>query len=62
VELSKAPIVTFNIFINARYQQVKVVGDEAGLQSLIAGLGKSIKKLDVLSFQKECRMLAQTMC
>jgi hypothetical protein len=31
VESGKAPIVPFNILIDAKYQRVKVVGDEACL-------------------------------
>jgi hypothetical protein len=37
---------------------MKVVGDEATLQSSIVSFGKITKKLDVLSIKEECRMLA----
>jgi hypothetical protein len=40
---------------------VKVVGDEAILQSLTTSLSKIIKKSNVLSVQKKCRMLQQAM-
>jgi hypothetical protein len=33
--------------------------DEVGLWSSSTGLGKTIKKKDVLSIQEKCRMLAQ---
>ncbi len=62
MELGKTPIVPFNILIDARYQWVKVVVDEAGLWYSIVGFGKIIKKSNVLYVQKKCRMLAQTMC
>jgi hypothetical protein len=38
---------------------MKVVGDEATLQSSTTSFGKIIKKLDALFVQEECRMLAQ---
>jgi len=38
---------------------VKVVGDEATLQSLAIGLNKIITTLDVVSIQEDCKMLTQ---
>lgn len=49
----KTPTIPFNIFIDARYHWVKVVGDEATLQSSIVGLCKTIKK-SVECWHKEC--------
>jgi hypothetical protein len=37
---------------------VKVIGNEAMLQFSTIGFGKIIKKLDVLSIEYECKMLA----
>jgi len=53
VESDKAPTFPFNIFIDARYHHVKVVADKATLQISIASFGKSIKKFNVLSIEKE---------
>lgn len=53
VESGKAPTFPFNIFIDARHHHVKVVADKATLQVSIANLGKSIKKFNVLSIEKE---------
>jgi hypothetical protein len=58
VELGKTPIVPFNIFIDVRYHWVKIVGGEVGLRSSIVGLGKTIKKSNVLFVQEECIILA----
>jgi hypothetical protein len=58
VELGKAPAIPFNIFTNARYHHVKVVGDEG----TIVGLGNIIKKSKVLSIKQECKMLVQSIC
>lgn len=41
---------------------MKVVGDETNLLFSIVGLGMFIRKSDVLSIEKKCRMLAQLMC
>jgi hypothetical protein len=41
---------------------MKVVNDEATLHSLVANLGKFIKKLDVLLIEEKPKMLAQLMC
>jgi hypothetical protein len=44
----------FNIFsVDPRYHQVKVVSDETTLQSSFIGLGKVIKKSEMLSIKKE---------
>jgi hypothetical protein len=37
MELGKTLVVPFNIFIDARYHQVKIVGDEVSLQSFDIG-------------------------
>jgi len=58
----KTLIFLFNIFIDAQYHHVKVVGDEALLQFSTIGFVEIIKKLDVLFIEKECRMLMQSMC
>ncbi len=55
-------LVPFNVFIDAKYYHMKVVGDEANLHFSIVGLGMFIKKLDVLKIEKKCRVLAQLMC
>jgi hypothetical protein len=61
-KLGKTPIFLFNIFIDARYHHVKVVGDEALLQFSTIGFAKNIKKLDMLLIEEECRMLMQSLC
>jgi hypothetical protein len=62
VESSKVPTVPFNIFMDARYRCVKVVGDETTLQASTTNLGKSIKKSNVMSIEEEKKMLMQQMC
>ncbi len=44
VETNIVPAIGFNIFTNAKYSQVKFVGDEATLWASNASLRKSIKK------------------
>ncbi len=53
VELGKAHVVFFNIFTDSRFHHVKVDGDETSFQATIAGLGKFMKKYDVLSIEEE---------
>jgi hypothetical protein len=62
VESNKSHVVPFNIFINARYHHMKVVGDEVTLRFSITSLGKFIRKSDVLSIEEKRKMLAQLMC
>jgi hypothetical protein len=45
MESSKTLIVPFNIFMDARYHGMKVVGDEVALRTLTTSLNKSIKKI-----------------
>lgn len=45
MESSKTPIAPFNIFTDARYHHLKVIGDEATLQFSIVGLGTLFKSL-----------------
>jgi hypothetical protein len=59
----KPHAIPFNIFTNARYHHVKVASEEVTLQSSTIGFNKTNKKLDVLSIENECIMLAQaTLC
>jgi hypothetical protein len=53
MESSKALVVPFNIFTNARYHHMKVVEDEVILRTTIIGLDKSIKKSNILLVEKE---------
>jgi len=53
VELGKTHVVPFNIFMDARYQHVKVGSDELSFRTSKTNLGKSIKKFDVLSIEEE---------
>jgi len=62
MESSKTFAIPFNIFMDARYHHVKVVGNETTFRMLTIGLGKCIKKSNILSIEKEQRMLAQGMC
>jgi hypothetical protein len=62
VESSKTPIVHFNISTDGKNRCVKIVNDKTTFQSLTIGLGKSIKKSNVLSIEEEYIMLAQVMC
>ncbi len=41
---------------------MKVVGNETTFRASIVGLGESIKKSNILSIEKEQRMLAQATC
>jgi hypothetical protein len=42
VKYGKVLAISFTIFLDPKYHQVKVVGDEATLPSLSIGLGKVI--------------------
>ncbi len=53
VESNKTHAIPFNIFKDANYHCVKTIGDQTTFQSLIASLGKSIKKSNVLSIGKK---------
>lgn len=52
VEWNKTPIILINIFINARYHQVKVEGEETTQ-------GTNLGKFKVMFIEEEWRMLAQ---
>ncbi len=54
--------IPFHIFTNAKYHYVKVANYKVVFWSLTIGFGKFIKKLDVLSIEKEHKMLAQATC
>jgi hypothetical protein len=62
MELGKTFVIPFNIFMDAKYRHVKVVGNETTFQTSTTSLGKSIKKSNILSIEKEQRVLAQMMC
>ncbi len=62
VEFGKMLVVPFNIFLDPRYHQVKVASDEVAFRSPLAGLGKIIKKIEMLSIEEEQRMLTQAIC
>jgi hypothetical protein len=62
VEFGKVLVVSFNIFLDPRYHLVKVVGDEMTFQSSLVGLGKVIKKIEMLSIKEERQMLTQAIC
>jgi hypothetical protein len=48
LETSCAPLKPFNIFIDKQYYKVKLTSNEAILRFSKVGLGRSIKKNDVL--------------
>ncbi|KAL3685410.1 hypothetical protein R1sor_003432 [Riccia sorocarpa] len=52
----------FNILKDSRYHKVKLAADEAVQRSMDRGLGKSVKKSDILTLEEETRMLAQPKC
>jgi hypothetical protein len=62
IEIGTTLVVPFNIFIDAQFQRVKIVGDKATLQSSGVGLGRFIKKFDVLLIEEEWKMLLQSIC
>jgi hypothetical protein len=62
VELSKAHAVFFNIFTYLKFHHVKVVGVGTTFQTTIVGIGKFVKKSDVLSIEEECKFLPQEIC
>jgi hypothetical protein len=45
VELAETHVIPFNIFMDARYHHVKVVGDEVTFQASTTNLGKLIKNI-----------------
>jgi hypothetical protein len=42
VKFGKVLAISFTIYLDPKYHQVKVVGDEGALPSLLIGLGKVI--------------------
>jgi hypothetical protein len=60
MESSISPAILFNIFMDARYHHVKVVGNETTFRVSIASIGKSIKKSNILFIEKKKRMLVST--
>ncbi len=62
MQTNKAPSILFNIFTDVRYHLVKLANDEATLWSSTIGFKKTIKKFNVLSIEKEHKMLGQEMC
>ncbi|KAL3695219.1 hypothetical protein R1sor_009295 [Riccia sorocarpa] len=59
---SGAPVHPFNILKDARYHKVKLAADEAVQHAMDRGLGKTVKKSDILTLDEERRMLAQEKC
>ena len=59
---TRKPYQAVNIFKDARFQRVKLAGDEAATRSLVAGLGKATKRSDVLTPLEESLMLTQEKC
>ncbi len=62
MEWSETLAIAFNIFRDARYHYIKVVWNETSFWASTIGLGKSIKKFNLLFVEKEQRMLAQATC
>ncbi|KAL3696192.1 hypothetical protein R1sor_010268 [Riccia sorocarpa] len=52
----------FSIWKDPRYRKVKLAADEAVQRSLDRGLGKHVKKSEILTLEEETRMLAQPKC
>jgi hypothetical protein len=52
------PTIPFNVFIDPRYNQVKLANDELTLYAFDARLGKSINMYDVFSIQEKWKMMA----
>ncbi len=55
VESGKTLSVPFNIFTGLKYHHVKVVSDEATVQTLITSLGQFVKKLMCYPLMKSAR-------
>lgn len=53
---------SFNILKDPRYAKVKLAADEAALRSITAGLGKDVKRSDILTIAEERLMLSQEKC
>jgi hypothetical protein len=49
------PTIPFNIFIDPRYNQVKLANDELTLCNFDARLGKSINKFDVFFYSRRMK-------
>jgi hypothetical protein len=62
MELGKTPTIPFNLFTDIKYHHVKVVGNEITFHSSTTGLGKLIKKSNILSVEKKQRILPQATC
>ncbi len=62
MESGKTLAIPFNIFINVTYHHAKVVGNERTFQASPIGVGKLIKKSNILCIGKKQRILAQAMC
>ncbi len=50
------------VFTNVTYRHVKVVGNERTFHVSPTGVGKLIKKSNILCIEKKKRILAQAMC
>lgn len=53
---------SFYILKDPRYAKVKLAADKAALRSIAAGLGKDVKRSDILSIEEERLMLTQEKC
>jgi hypothetical protein len=62
VEFGKVLVVSFNIFLDPRYHWIKVGSNEVTFRSPLTGLGKVIKKFEMLSIEEEWWMLTQVIC
>jgi hypothetical protein len=60
MEIWKAPLVPFNLFLlmSSFSVLVKLTSDELVIYASNAGLGKNIKKFDVLFIDEKRKMLA----
>ncbi|KAL3682593.1 hypothetical protein R1sor_000615 [Riccia sorocarpa] len=59
---SGAAVIPFNILKDVRYRKVKVAADEAVSRAMAAGLGKYVKKSDLITLEEEHEMLPQPIC
>ena len=59
---SRTSVESFYILKDPRYAKVKLAADEAALRSIAAGLGKDVKRSDILTIAEEKLMLSQEKC
>ncbi len=62
MKIKVVPIAPFNIFIDVKFQQMKLVGYEITFYASNVDIEKSIKKCNMLSIEEGRKTLRQAIC